>query len=111
MSQEQGQLGEVLHEVTDRVLYDLGLGHALRAPALLVERGQLDASGEPDGEVVVQGASLLEFGAPDVAQGSTAPFAPLADRFEAGRDVPRTPILDASVGQRDEPDVLTVAWR
>lgn len=57
----------------------------------------------------MQGASLLELSNPDVAQGHTTPLAPLAHGLETGRDVPRSPIVDAAVRQGDEPDVFTMA--
>ena len=42
------ELGEVLHEIPDRVLCDHALSHAMGPPALLIEFGQLYAFREPN---------------------------------------------------------------
>ena len=58
----------------------------------------------------MQGAALLEFGYPDVAKGHAAFLAPLANRFETVGDMSRAPVINASIGQRDEPDVFPEAF-
>ncbi len=81
----------------------------MRPPALLVEHGKLKALGEPDGKVVVHGPSALEFCHPDIAAAHALALAPSAELAKAVGKVTRLPVVHASVGEGDEPNVLPVA--
>ena len=76
---KRSDLREVLHQVPDSILGNDTLCHSVRPPSLLVELGQLVSFGEPDRQVVVQSAALLEFSNPDVAERHVLSLAPLAD--------------------------------
>ena len=74
-----GELGEVLHEIPHTAFSDDTLGHAIWPPAFFVELWKLDPLGEPDGQVIVQGATPLKFSHPDITEGHALPSAPLAN--------------------------------
>lgn len=57
----------------------------------------------------MQGASLLKFCDPDVTKWHTTSLAPLADGFEACRDVAGSPVVDTAIRQSDEPDVFSMS--
>lgn len=73
---------------------------------MLVEFRKLDALGKPNSQVVVQGATLLQFSHPHVAEWHVTLLAPLANRLEATGNVPRYPVVHATVREGDKPNVF-----
>jgi hypothetical protein len=68
-------------------------------PALLVRFGKSQALGEPDEDVVMQCAALLELGDPDVAKGVAATFNPLANALQEFGDMARLEAVDVPIGE------------
>jgi hypothetical protein len=57
----------------------------------------------------VHRAAALEFGHPDVAEWDMPLPAPFADRSEASRDMPGSPVVYAPICEGDEPNVFSEA--
>ena len=79
----------------------LDLRHAVRPPTLLVRLRDRDAAGQPDDDVVVESAALLELCYPYLVEGMAPPFQPLANVLEEQRDVSRLEALDVAIRERD----------
>src|SRR3954471_5189408 len=70
------KFGGVLEHVSDGVSCSLDSGVSMRPPSLLVGFRESEPPGEPDENVVVQRAALLELGNPDIAEDVAAPLDP-----------------------------------
>ena len=75
---KRGYFGQVLHEVPNCVFRNLPLRHSVGPPSLLVKHRQLQALGQPDCKVVVQGAPLLKLSHPDIAENLAVTLTPYA---------------------------------
>jgi hypothetical protein len=70
-------------------------------PSLLIGFGKGQAARQPDEDVVVQGAALLQLGDPHVVKTEAAPNQPGANALEKGRDVLGLEPIDVAIGERE----------